>query len=697
MKPSHSYLPVKTQPDKLFFRYFFRYFRLILIPLAAGIAIYGVLLHHSYQFSKRQFLHASTGIAERVDQTFFDIKQVADILLSDTSLVSLSRLPELIPQNLEHCQKLANLQKKLALMQHTNGYIDSIQILFQESQLYLTESVCYTINSPSTLLVLSNRMGEETCELFLEAAGNNQELFFPSSLRQGQLHNGFYYLQKRTTSTGHQINLLFELNKSALRSQISAENFTCFLYQEDGFFSSDLQPDFLPSVFPSLTEHESNHPFPCSWAEPYYGVLLSPEEELFSLLVLLPEAVYHSDRLYLNLAGILYILLCLSIGMFASYLMAKKSATPIASILTSLGSASGPKHYQDELKLIEDSLKELQHSNRQYRSNMNHYQSFLQNDCLVRLLKQRSYSNPMDLQQYQRFLATLQSARYLLLGFELEDASDLFFDSSGQEADIASQMQDMIFFVLQNVGKELLSEEFETCFGDIDGHLVCLLGSSQAEADALASLQNALSSLIYFCKQKFNVSIAVCISESVLETNQIPKTWLQVQEIIHYRNLVGSESYILRYQDITPGDVLEEDTVSSIVQALYRLDYQEALTRLTELCPSKKKAEERTVSAEVWDYIQSNFTDQNLSAGQIAEHFHMSPSGLSQIYKRDTGRGILDDIHYCRVQRAKELLAQHMTIQNAASLSGYYNTRPMVEAFKRIEGMTPSEYRRNHS
>ena len=85
------------------------------------------------------------------------------------------------------------------------------------------------------------------------------------------------------------------------------------------------------------------------------------------------------------------------------------------------------------------------------------------------------------------------------------------------------------------------------------------------------------------------------------------------------------------------------------------------------------------------------------SAGQIAEHFHMSPSGLSQIYKRDTGRGILDDIHYCRVQHAKELLAQNMTIQNAASLSGYYHTRPMVEAFKRIEGVTPSEYRRKHS
>ncbi|MCI8625895.1 MAG: helix-turn-helix transcriptional regulator [Lachnospiraceae bacterium] len=682
----------------LFSRYFFRYFRIILIPLAAGIAIYGALLHHSATLSDKQFLHASHSIAARVEHAFSDIKQVADILLSDASLVSLSRLTEIMPQNLDHCQKLSQIQKKLSLMQHTNGYIDSIQLLFQESQLYLTESVCYTINSSSSLPVLANRMGEEACQLFLEKTAGTSRLLFPSSFGETRLYNGFYYLQKRTTSTGHQVTLLFELNKSALRSQMSAENLSCLLYQENGFFSSELQPTSFSETLPLSLEQETGKTFSCSWQEDCYGILLSPDaQNLYSLLVFIPGAVYHSDWLYLNLAGVLYILFCLSVGTFASYLMAKKSVTPIANMLASLGAASGQDRYQDELKLIEDSLKELQHSNRQYRSNMNHYQSYLQNDCLVRLLKQRSYSNPMDLQQYQQFLATLQAERYLLLGFELEDASDLFFDSSGQEADMASQMQDMIFFVLQNVGNELLSEEFQTYFGDIDGHLVCLLGSFQPEADTLALLQKALSDLIYFCKQKFNVSIAVCISESVSENAQIPKTWLQVQEIIHYRNLVGSERYILRYSDLTPDDSSEEDTISTIVQALYRLDYQEALTRLSELCPAKKKPEERTVSAEVWDYIQSNYTDQNLSAGQIAEHFHMSPSGLSQIYKRDTGRGILDDIHYCRVQHAKELLAQNMTIQNAASLSGYYHTRPMVEAFKRIEGVTPSEYRRKHS
>lgn len=691
----HSPLHRKTP---IFYQYFFRYFRIVMIPLLAGILVYALILQYSGSSARTNFLNGANEIASRVEKTLSDINQISSMLLTDTYLVSLSRLSDIPLYSLEHTQRLQQLQKKISTMQSTNGSITSIQILFHESQFYMTEGVSYKFTAQASDLYLTRQMGEEVFQAFTGKQIGTQ-FFFPSSI-EGTNQSAFYYLRTATTSTGDLVSILFELDKSIFRGQMVSETLSSFLYHGSNYIYSDNCIAQSIESFPD--PQEVSHGIPFAWESKYQGILIASSiPDLYTLLAVIPTSAYHSSLLYLNLIGILYLLLCLAVGSFISYLMAKKSATPIANMLASLGMASLDENYKDDLKLIEESLKELQNNNRQYRIRMNHYQTYLTNDCLVRLLKQRSYSNPIDIQQYQHFMEKIHSCNYLLLGFNLEDASDLFFDTGNHpETDMAGQMQDMIFFVLQNVGSELLSQHFKTFFGDVDNHLICLLCSDQKTSDIHLALQNDLSSLVYFLKNKFNVSIAVCVSDIISNTTQIPETWTQIQDMIHYRNLIGSSSYILHHKDISSEDFAGSDVILPIIQSLYRQDYAEALIKLQSISPTgQKKAilQKSELSQDVQEYIQNNFTDHNLSAGQIADHFHMSLSNLSQLYKRDTGRGILDDIHYCRIQRAKELLADNCTIQNAAQLSGYYNTRPMVEAFKRIEGMTPSEYKRKQS
>jgi len=57
------------------------------------------------------------------------------------------------------------------------------------------------------------------------------------------------------------------------------------------------------------------------------------------------------------------------------------------------------------------------------------------------------------------------------------------------------------------------------------------------------------------------------------------------------------------------------------------------------------------------------------------------------------GVGTLDYVHGLRITKAKELLRTGIKVKDAAELVGYYDTRPMIRAFKRFENMTPVEFK----
>ena len=94
----------------------------------------------------------------------------------------------------------------------------------------------------------------------------------------------------------------------------------------------------------------------------------------------------------------------------------------------------------------------------------------------------------------------------------------------------------------------------------------------------------------------------------------------------------------------------------------------------------------------VQKYVRENYQNAALNASMIADYLQMNLSTLSRRYKNVVGHGVLDEIHLVRLSFAKELLCSGMTVRETAEKVGYLETRSMVRAFKRYEGITPSEY-----
>ena len=70
----------------------------------------------------------------------------------------------------------------------------------------------------------------------------------------------------------------------------------------------------------------------------------------------------------------------------------------------------------------------------------------------------------------------------------------------------------------------------------------------------------------------------------------------------------------------------------------------------------------------------------------------MSSSYLSRAFKEYTGSNILEYIQRLRVNTAKELLRTE-SVKTTAQRVGFWDTQGLVRAFKKHEGMTPSEFK----
>jgi len=99
------------------------------------------------------------------------------------------------------------------------------------------------------------------------------------------------------------------------------------------------------------------------------------------------------------------------------------------------------------------------------------------------------------------------------------------------------------------------------------------------------------------------------------------------------------------------------------------------------------------------ELIEQRLSDENLSISMLAEEIGLNPKYMAMQYKEITGVGLLYSIHQQRIDAFKRILEQqpHVSITQASAMVGYSSQNTLIRWFRKIEGVTPGEYRRAHS
>ena len=104
-----------------------------------------------------------------------------------------------------------------------------------------------------------------------------------------------------------------------------------------------------------------------------------------------------------------------------------------------------------------------------------------------------------------------------------------------------------------------------------------------------------------------------------------------------------------------------------------------------------------SVVEKVENYIHDHYKE-NITREHIADSLFMTPEYLAKLYKRKTGRTIKDYINQYRIEQAKKLLQNgEQNIGDVAGDVGFENFSYFSTVFKKYEGISPGEYRKDKS
>ncbi|GIP42693.1 hypothetical protein J45TS6_11520 [Paenibacillus sp. J45TS6] len=115
-------------------------------------------------------------------------------------------------------------------------------------------------------------------------------------------------------------------------------------------------------------------------------------------------------------------------------------------------------------------------------------------------------------------------------------------------------------------------------------------------------------------------------------------------------------------------------------------------------CTYKKSNKYQETINRVKQYIEQNYTDPDLSLTQISDKFALKPKYASQLFKEEFGMKFVDFLLRLRMEEAKKKLNEtEDSVQDIALQIGYATSISFGRMFKKMEGITPGEYRKMKS
>ena len=116
-----------------------------------------------------------------------------------------------------------------------------------------------------------------------------------------------------------------------------------------------------------------------------------------------------------------------------------------------------------------------------------------------------------------------------------------------------------------------------------------------------------------------------------------------------------------------------------------------------EMLLEQRKKSSEVICEQAIQIIDGGYARQDISVISISEEVGVSPNYLSGLIKKTTGKTIVELLTGKRIERAKELLCcTSMKIGEITEKCGYKDQYYFSHCFKKMTGMSPNRYRREH-
>lgn len=124
---------------------------------------------------------------------------------------------------------------------------------------------------------------------------------------------------------------------------------------------------------------------------------------------------------------------------------------------------------------------------------------------------------------------------------------------------------------------------------------------------------------------------------------------------------------------------------------------EECFVGATQCISEGKQEKKNDIINDIINYIKENYADPDLSLKQIAEELNItSYKYISEAFKNRVGMKFTDYLHEVRNEEAKRLLlTTDLMGFEIAERIGYLSSNAFVKNFKKLNGITPGDFRKS--
>ena len=230
---------------------------------------------------------------------------------------------------------------------------------------------------------------------------------------------------------------------------------------------------------------------------------------------------------------------------------------------------------------------------------------------------------------------------------------------------------------------------------------VAYYGASFYEADA-ASSSDAGSSLLKTDvletllsqkkKMEFMSALKECLNDKMRSntlTNSMLKTIQKEVLQVVYTYLGKKDIPVTGLTEDSDLNRLEKSATQSVLDMIRFANY--LLDKTYEYEGEVRKS--FSLSDKINNYIKEHYSEP-IGRNEIAEVFFLAPEYLSKVYKKETGVSLNEAIASVRIEQAKLMLERGERVSDVAEKVGFDNFTYFSTTFKKIEGVSPTQYKK---
>lgn len=195
-----------------------------------------------------------------------------------------------------------------------------------------------------------------------------------------------------------------------------------------------------------------------------------------------------------------------------------------------------------------------------------------------------------------------------------------------------------------------------------------------------------------------------CKPDVIVSDIRMPKMdGLKMAEELRRRGAVCSIIFLTAYGEFEYARrALHLGAVDYLLKPFRDQDLAAAIDRLRKPedvrieLPSKADPDDAGKSKYVLQtiaYIKDHYRESNVSITNIADKLRVSEGHLSHLFKKETGMTVISYLTDYRIRKSMDLLQnQKAKVYEVAELVGYRDVSYFSSIFKKITGMSPTDY-----